>query len=256
MLRALMLAAAGLVLACAGSPADAADSVPSYITAAVADGARPEADRARDAERKPAATLAFSLVRPGDNVVELAPGRGYYTRLLSAAVGPRGHVYALVAPPEAGSDHPAVPNAALQALASDPHYANVTVLVQPYYELTGVPAARVDLAWTSENYHDFHNLPDVDVYGINRAIWQVLRPGGTYLITDHAAARGSGARDTATLHRIDPQLVLRELLDANYELNGASDALRNPGDPHTAKVFDDSIRGHTDQFILRFRKLR
>lgn len=256
MQRALMLAAAGMALACAGMAAAAADLVPAYVTAAVADPARPAADRARDAERKPAATLAFSGVKPGAIVLELAPGHGYYTRLLSAVVGSGGHVYAIVAPPTAAGDHPAAPNAALQALAAEPHYANVTVLVEPYYELTGVPAPQVDLVWTSENYHDFHNIPDVDVYWINRAVWEVLSLGGTYFITDHAAAPGSGARDTATLHRIDPQLVLRELLDANYEFNGASDALRNPGDPHTAKVFDDSIRGHTDQFMMRFRKLR
>jgi predicted methyltransferase len=253
MQRGAILSAAVLSLLGFVNTGTYAAGLPAYITAAVADGARPEADKARDADRKPGETLAFAGVKPGDQVVELAPGAGYYTRLLSAVVGPRGRVYAIVSPPkpDAAPGTPA-PGAAVRAIAADPHYGNVTVSVQRVWELR-LPVS-VDVVWTSQNYHDFHNVPDVNVYSINRAVWQVLRPGGTYLVLDHAAAPGAGVRDTSTLHRIGKEAALREVLDANFELNGESDILVNKNDPHTAKVFDPSIRGHTDQFVLKFRK--
>src|SRR6202035_2138008 len=87
-----------------------------YVTAAVADSARPAADTERDATRKPAETLAFAGVKPGDQVVELAPGKGYYTRLLSAVVGPNGKVYTLSSPPK-----PDAPPPPVQAIAADRH---------------------------------------------------------------------------------------------------------------------------------------
>lgn len=230
-----------------------AAAVPAYVSAAVADSARPDTDRQRDADRKPAATLAFAGVKPGDTVVELAPGGGYYTRLLSAVVGPKGKVYAVVSPPkpDAAADAPP-PGAAVRAIAQDPHYANVQVLVQRLSELN--PPAKADLVWTSQNYHDFHNIPDINVSDINRAVREALKPRGVYFILDHAAAPGSAARDTNTLHRIDPAVVIQEVRDAGFEPAGMSDVLHNSSDPHTAKVFDPEIRGHTDQFILKFSK--
>lgn len=245
--RAAILAGCLLSLGLAATAARAA-GIPDYITAAVNDSARPEADKQADANRKPAETLAFAGIKPGDKVVELAPGRGYYTRLLSAVVGPKGAVYVVVRPPKDASAQPPP----VQAIAADPHYANVKVLTQNLWELA-VPTP-VDLVWTSQNYHDFHNIPDVQIESINRAIWTALRPGGTYLVLDHAAEPGSGTRDTNTLHRIDKQAVIQEVSAAGFELNGESNALSNKADPHTAKVFDPAIRGHTDQFILRFRK--
>jgi predicted methyltransferase len=254
-MRRTAIPAIGSVLAMtlsASSSASAA-TLPAYIGAAVADAARPEADRQRDTERKPAETLAFAGVKPGDAVMELAAGRGYYTRLLSAAVGPQGKVLVVVAPPkpDAPADAP-VPGAAVREIAADPHYANVAVIVQRLGELA--PPVKVDLVWTSQNYHDFHNLSDISISTINRAVFQALKPGGTYLVLDHAAAPGSGTRDTSTLHRIDEAAVIKEVQEAGFELKGKSNILRNPADDHTAKVFDAPIRGHTDQFILKFGK--
>ena len=248
MQRAVIGAMAAVAIpALVASLAWAAPSIPAYISAAVADSARPAEDKQRDAERKPAETLAFAGVKPGETVVELAPGRGYYTRLLSEVVGAKGKVYVVTSPPKPDKPPPPV-----QAIAADPHYSNVTVIMQPIKEVK-LPEG-VDLVWTSQNYHDFHNIPDVDVATINRDVFASLKSGGTYFVLDHAAEAGSGARDTNTLHRIDEETVKKEVTAAGFKFAGESDILRNKDDPHTAKVFDAEIRGHTDQFVLKFKK--
>ena len=236
-----------------GHGSSATSQPPLYLLRAVGDAKRPEADTKRDGDRHPAITLAFAGVKPGDKVIELAPGGGYFTRLLSAAVGPNGKVYAVVPPrrPDAPADSPD-PAARLQPITSDSHYANVTVVESKYSQLQ-LPHG-VDLVWTSQNYHDFHNLPDVQVADIDKAVFKALKPGGVYLVLDHAAEPGSGFRDTSTLHRIDPEAVKKEVKSAGFKLDAESKLLRNPDDPHTAKVFEPGIRGHTDQFIFRFRK--
>ena len=109
------------------------------------------------------------------------------------------------------------------------------------------------MVFTSQNYHDLHNFP-VDVVGYNKGVLNSLKPGGLYVVLDHSAEAGSGLRDTKTLHRIDAEVVKKEVTDAGFEFVGASDALANSADPRTAAVFDPSIRGKTDQFILKFRK--
>jgi len=248
MKRAAIISGATLLIpVLTASLAQAAPSIPAYISAAVADTARPAEDRQRDADRKPAETLAFAGVKPGDTVVELAPGKGYYTRLLSAVVGPKGKVYAVTSPPK-----PDAPPPAVQAIAADPHYSNVSVSLQRVADLKLPPGA--DLVWTSQNYHDFHNIPDVDVATINRAVFAELKSGGTYFVLDHAADAGSGVRDTNTLHRIDEETVKQEVTSVGFKLAGESDILRSRSDAHTAKVFDPEIRGHTDQFMLKFKK--
>jgi len=230
-----------------------AASIPDNIAAAVADSSRPEADKTRDANRKPAETLAFTGVKPGAQVAELLPGGGYFTRLFSKAVGKGGHVYALVpAPlPDAPADVPDFA-ARVKAIAADPNYANVSVVVEPFSQL-GVPAP-VDLVWSSQNYHDLHNFPGLDVGIFNKMVFDDLKPGGIYLILDHTAEEGSGGRDTQTLHRIDPEAVKKEVLAAGFVFVGSSNLLRQPSDNRSLKVFDPSVRGKTDQFILKFRR--
>jgi predicted methyltransferase len=226
---------------------------PDAIAVAVADPARPDADRQRDANRKPVETLEFTGVKPGDQVAELMPGGGYFTRIFSKVVGTTGHVYALVPAPAADAP-PDMPDfaARVKAIAADPNYSNVSVVVEPFGELK--TPAPVDLVWTSQNYLDLHNLPGLDVAVFNQMVLSALKPGGIYLILDHEADQGSGTRDTATLHRIDVDIVKKEVLAAGFVLVGSSDLLRQPGDSHAVKVFDPSIRGRTDQFILKFRK--
>jgi predicted methyltransferase len=220
--------------------------LPAYITAAVADTSRPATDTERDAARKPAETLAFAGVKPGEQVVELAPGKGYYTRLLSAVVGQNGKVYTVSSPPK-----PDAPPPPVQAIAADPHYSNVHPTFGKIAELK-LPT-DTDLVWTTQNYHDFHNIPDL-VTNLNKAVFDALKPGGIYFILDHAAQAGSGSRDTNTLHRIDEETVKQEVKAAGFELVGESGVLRNKDDPRSGKVFEPPIQGHTDQFLLKFRK--
>ncbi|HEY4749769.1 MAG TPA: hypothetical protein VIH60_05220 [Steroidobacteraceae bacterium] len=251
--RAALVSLAALMTLALASAHAAGAPLPAYISAAVADSARPDEDKQRDADRKPGETLAFAGVKPGEQVVELAAGGGYFTRLLSAAVGPKGKVTVIVSPPKPDAAPGApVPGAAVKAIAADPHYANVQISVQRVAELSMPEKAQ--LVWTTQNYHDFHNIPDVDIATINKAVFAALKPGGTFFVLDHAAEAGSGARDTNTLHRIDKATVIKEVEAAGFRLKGESGILANKDDPHTAKVFDPAIRGHTDQFILKFTK--
>jgi len=251
--RAALVSLAALMTLALASGYAAGATLPAYISAAVADSARPDEDKQRDADRKPGETLAFAGVKPGEQVVELAAGGGYFTRLLSAAVGPKGRVTVIVSPPKPDAAPGApVPGAAVKAIAADPHYANVQISVQRVAELSMPEKAQ--LVWTTQNYHDFHNIPDVDIATINKAVFAALKPGGTFFVLDHAAEAGSGARDTNTLHRIDKATVIKEVEAAGFRLKGESGILANKDDPHTAKVFDPAIRGHTDQFILKFTK--
>jgi predicted methyltransferase len=241
------------LLVTGSSLAAASSAVPAFLAAAIANPSRPAEDVARDADRKPAETLIFAGVAPGEQIAELLPGGGYFTRIMSKAVGANGHIYALVPAPRP-EDPPNTPDfsARVKTLAADPAYANVSVVVEPFGQLkTPVP---VDLVWTSQNYHDLHNLPGLDLVVFNQMVFEALKPGGTYLILDHATEPGAGASQTSTLHRIDPEIVKSEVLAAGFVYIGQSDILRNPQDPHTAKVFDPAIRGRTDQFILKFKK--
>jgi predicted methyltransferase len=246
-----MIRAASLTIALmlAGMPAFAAAPAPS-IAAAIADPTRPAADRDRDAERKPADMLAFAKVKPGMVVIDVLPGGGYFTRLFSTAVGPTGKVIGYV-PDEMYAGRPKSLDA-IQALAADPAHKNVEALHDP--ALAPGPANVADVVWTSQNYHDLHNIAGLDMIAFNKVMYRVLRPGGVYIVLDHSALAGSGLTATNTLHRIDAAAVRKEVEAAGFKYDGESKLLANPADPRTAKVFDPSIRGHTDQFVLRFRK--
>jgi predicted methyltransferase len=230
-----------------------AAGVPTIIKTAVADNARPDEDKQRDANRKPGETLTFADVKSGELIGELLPGGGYFSRIFSKVVGPKGHVFALVRPrsPTAPADQPDR-NAPIKALAADPNYSNISVaeLVAGKVSLS----APVDLIFTAQNYHDLHNVPDLDMVAFNKSVFDALKPGGLYVIVDHSAQAGSGSRDTGTLHRIDVNTVKQEVAAADFQLVASSDILKNTADERTAKVFDPTVRGKTDQFILEFRK--
>jgi predicted methyltransferase len=242
---AIALISVGLAMgACATAQTPGATSA---IAAAVADPARPAADTARDVHRKPAEIVAFAGVEPGDKVAEFLPGGGYYTRILSKAVGPEGHVYLLV--PAGFAQRPGGLDG-LNALAAQ--YPNVSVVATDLTNFT-LPEP-VDLAWTSENYHDMHNGPTPSFAGVNSATFAALKPGGIYFVEDHAAVDGAPPTVTSELHRIDPAQAVAEVTAAGFTLEARSDLLRNPADPKTAGVRDPSIQGETEKFALRFRK--
>src|SRR5437588_301799 len=117
-------------------------------------------------------------------------------------------------------------------------------------------AMRTDRVWLSRNDHDLHDefMGPVDTAAFNKAVYSALKPGGFYVVLDHSAAPGAAADVTETLHRIESSTVRREVEAAGFKFDSESSILANPADPRTAKVFDQTIRGHTDQFILKFRK--
>ena len=232
-----------MVLALASSAALTARVAAPNYPALLASPDRPAADTVRDADRKPAALMAFAKIKPGTLVAELVPGGGYYTRLLSLAVGPAGHVYT----------YGLRANPAIAAWAQG--HPNVTEgIAGPGVGLAPVP---VDVVWTTLNYHDLKNSKQGDrdtAAVINEAAFKALKPGGIYLINDHQTAKGMGITQTATLHRIEDVAVIREVEAAGFKLDSRSAILAHPADDHTIKVVESGIRGKTDQFVLRFRK--
>lgn len=234
-----------------GVAAKDATALPAYVKAAVADPARGK-DREIDARRKVGELVAFSEAKPGDSVLELVPGSGYFTRVFSKVVGPGGHVYALWPEQYDKVSQPDSNN--LRATAKRPGFGNIEVLVQP---ANALKAPRLlDVVFTSQNYHDYNDpfMDPVDVDTLNRQVFAALKPGGTWVIVDHVAEPGSGMRDTDSLHRIDPAIVRKQVQAAGFVFVGASRVLRNPKDGHKVKVFDPSIRRYTDQFAYKFRK--
>ena len=140
---------------------------------------------------------------------------------------------------------------AINAIAAA--YGNITVVP---VDIAGFTLPRtVDLAWTSENYHDLHNGPTANPTAFDRSVFAAVKPGGIFFVEDHSAP-GTGTSATSTLHRIDPAVVISELTGAGFRLEAQSALLANPADPHTVRSTDTSIRGETDKFALRFRKPR
>jgi predicted methyltransferase len=230
---------------------DTPKAVPAYIASAIAAKDRPQTDVDRDANRKPAQLLEFAEVRPGSQIADIMPGGGYFTRLFSHAVGARGHVYAVV-PSELAQVQPkAVED--MKVLAADPAYGNVSVSVTPTTSLS--VSTPIDIAWTSDNYHDLYIFFGADQAQLfDKAVFNMLRPGGLYLVIDHVANTGTSASALNKLHRIDPAVVKQQAIAAGFQFEGSSDVLSNADDLHTDPVFAPAVRGRTDQFVYKFRK--
>src|SRR3954471_23290378 len=218
---------------------------------ALADPGRKDQSGA-DARRKPGELIALAGVKPGDKVLDLIPGSGYWTKIFSKIVGPQGKVYAVW--PQAYASEATGDIATLNKLSADKYYGNIVTQVQPTTTLTAPEA--LDVIFTSQNYHDYPDefMGKTDPAVLNAAVFKLLKPGGTFLIIDHMAKAGRGLADTDTLHRIDPATVKKELEAAGFKFAGQSKVLENPADPLDIPVFDPSIRGHTSQFAYKFVK--
>lgn len=249
-MKKILIAAAAVLALAACATAAAVSANADYIQAAVSDPRRPAEDAERDAARHPAETLAFAGVKPGDRVGEIFPGGGYFTRLFAVAVGGQGRVYPTIRPDGMAGQYET------PILAVAAQYPNAVMARTPYDALAY--PEPLDIIFTAQNYHD---MPIVDYHlgdrqRMNASAFAALRPGGVYIVIDHAAVAGSpiATAGEGALHRIDQATVRREIEAAGFVFDGEADFLRNPADPRTASVFDASIRGHTDQFVMRFRK--
>ncbi len=248
--QAHLAAFAALALAMAGCATTPPPLTAASYAAALADPARPAADVARDPARLPGELLAFAGIKPGQLVGDFVMGGGYLTRILAAAVGPGGRVYAFQPSEFIGFRK----EYAAEQKTVDDAYSNVDGITGPF----AAPPfpAKLDVIITVQNFHDLYlkPFPAGNAARASKALFAALKPGGTLVVVDHSAAAGSGTAMADKLHRIDREAVIDELTGAGFKLEASSDLYARPADPRTANVFDPVIRGQTDQFTLRFRK--
>jgi predicted methyltransferase len=227
-----------------------ATEIPADITAAINSPERPAADKALDAGRKPDQIMAFYGIKPGMKVADIFAGGGYMTELFSRIVGPTGTVYSQNMPfPEKFKKTGDQWNERLK----EPALKNVVKVSKPFDapDLLPVPPDSLDAVIIHLNYHDLVGFK-LDRENVNAAVFKALKPGGIYGIVDHSAPAGTGAADTATIHRIDEEFLIKDVEKAGFKLYGASSALRHPEDDRTWLVFKH--RGETDRFMLKFVK--
>jgi len=209
---------------------------------------RPKDDKGRDGDRLPVSVLSFFKIRPGMHVADVMAGSGYYTEIVSRVVGERGRLYA-------HNNSIALKrfaDAAMSKRLQQSRLSNV-VRVDAELEEPKLPAGELDAVLLFLFYHDTYWMR-ADRNMMNLAIFNSLKPGGVFCVTDHHAETGSGDRDVQTLHRVDAELVKKEILAVGFVLEAESDILRNPEDERTLNVFKPEIRGKTDRFVYRFRK--
>jgi predicted methyltransferase len=226
----------------------AAGSAQDDLNAILASTSRPQADRDGDAGRKPAEVIRFFGIERGDKVADLLTGGGYWTRILVPLVGPEGRVYA--------GNNPFFGRfytEPFNKLLAEPAFKNVVRIDGPVDKLALPKDGSLDAVLMVNAYHDLF-LTEEDRSQLNRDVLASLKRGGVYGIIDHAAADGAGSSKIQELHRIEKKVVVDEVQAAGFRLAREGDFLRNPADNHTAKIFDPSVMGKTDRFVLRFEK--
>ena len=242
--------AATILILIAGIGVRAGDA--DGLAVALASTDRAEADRARDAGRRPAHVIAFLGVGPGMKAIDLIAAGGYYTEVLSLAVGPEGRVYAQN-PPFVLKYREGANDKALTARLSGNRLSNVERLDRDLAELELAPGS-IDVAITALNFHDVYNGrgPDAAVAFLS-TVYRLVAPGGVLGLIDHA---GNAGADNEGLHRIEESRVEAAGKATGFEIEARSDLLRHPEDDHSKNVFDPAIRGRTDRFLMLLRKPR
>jgi predicted methyltransferase len=199
--------------------------------------------------------IRFAGVDAGSTVIDVYPGGGDWTRLFSDTVETEGRVYSFV--PAEVAHFKNDPVGLMRTLAKEPGRENVEAVSADLLAMSEV-VQSADVLWLHLFYHDLHTAlmqaKGATAALFNRAVYERLKPGGFYVIVDHAAIAGAGIGDAQSLHRIDPASVRAEVEAAGFRLDAESALLANKDDPHTAKVFDPSIKGKTDRFAYRFVK--
>ncbi|MCH9026421.1 MAG: class I SAM-dependent methyltransferase [Proteobacteria bacterium] len=247
--------ATGEVSSAIAEMADAAIATQSPYELAVAHPSRPEADRLRDGDRKPAEILEFFNVAEGMQVLDMFSGGGYYTEILAYLVGPEGKVYA-----QNNQAYLDFAKDELKTRFADRRLANVERLNIAVADLD-LPADAIDVALLILSYHDLYyrpeddSWPEIDGPAMLSDIYDSLKPGGVLGVVDHSANPGADKIETATgLHRIAMMVVRCEIERAGFAFAGSTDLLRNSQDDLSAPMFAEGIRGKTDRFVLRFHK--
>ena len=252
---ATMVATALALAACASSTTNKTPPLSAAAYAPMlADPARPAADKNDDAARKPAEVLAFAQIRPGDTILEMEAGRGWYSDILSSAVGPTGKLIVQYPPQFNYGD------AAFKARTDAGRLKNATITVTPFDKLQAADNSVDKVLWIL-GPHEVYFTPRNAQAGVlgdpqktYAEIVRVLKPGGEFIAMDHAADAGAPNSIAQTTHRVDPATVLAAAKAAGLQYIEKSDVLANPSDDRTKMVFDATVRRHTDQFLFRFRK--
>jgi predicted methyltransferase len=240
----LIPAALVILAGCAGMSSGPAVNYEAIVAAAD----RSDADRKNDIRRKPAQILAFTGIRPGMKVLDMATGGGYSTELVARTVGPTGVVY--------GQDGPNGPPGGLKnyvARAATPAMKGVIRLIRPYDD--PVPPEVRDLDAITFLF-EYHEMPKagIDLAKMNRRLFEILKPGGVLIIADHSAVAGAGGEVGPTLHRIEEAFVRRHVEAAGFRLIEEGNFLRNPADKRDVTVFKNNVPN--DEFFLKFQKPR
>jgi predicted methyltransferase len=220
------------------------------LNAALAKPSRPEEDRARDADRKPAELMTFFGVERGMTALDIIASGGYMTDVLATAVGPNGKVYAQN-PPAFLKFGEGRYDKAMTARLADNRLPNVVRVDADLPASAQIPAGSVDFAITALNLHDIYNRDAAAGQKFMKDVFTTLKPGAVFGVIDHVGVAGA---DNQKLHRMQKNDAIALAKEAGFVVEAESNLLAHPADDHTKGPFDPALRGKTDQFILKLRK--
>ncbi len=237
LLPRLMIAAALFVVSSAAA-GDLAEGFDEALGAAE----RSAEDKARDAARRPKEVLEFLGIGAGMRVLDVSASTGWYTEVLSAAVGSEGTVISHNSVRRQERSEPAIAEKAARL-------GNITALFAEAGSM-GLDG-EVDAAITALNVHDYNNRGADAVQLFLSDVFKALKSGGVFGVIDH---EGSAGHDNAALHRIELATASAALETAGFVVEGVSDVLDNPADDHSLSIRDESLQRNTDRFLIRARK--